>query len=200
MCIWEARRGPLPGPTVPINTQCWSAPLCHFIDVSIAGPLSHHQVYVVIGAPPGVEYPQTPAEQAAYEYEIRAGDFTGNGRVDLLVDRLTIGAMDGSQQTFILHQNLNGSLSLVAPTAAQLAHARSFPLAPAVTMVPVDMNGDGYIDHTLQNLTQVMGASVTDEYLVFAPGPTGWKGAPLAIRAIDDDVKSFLDDLGRVVQ
>lgn len=159
--------------------------------------LSHHQVYVVIGAPPGVEYPQTPAEQAAYEYEIRAGDFTGNGRVDLLVDRLTIGAMDGSQQTFILHQNLNGSLSLVAPTAAQLTHARSFPLAPAVTMVPVDMNGDGYIDHTLQNLTQVMGASVTDEYLVFAPGPTGWKGAPLAIRAIDDDVRSFVDDLGR---
>ncbi len=190
-------------PTVPVTrpdgTYHYSTLTCTFLPFFELYCVAHavHTVHVVIGGPPGIQYPQTPAEQAEYEYEVRSGDFTGNGRTDLLVDRLTAGPMDGSQQTFILHQNMDGSLTAIAPNASQLSHARTFPLAPNVNFVPVDMNADGYVDHTLQNLSLIMGSSVTDEYIIFAPGTTLDKTRPSGIRAIDNEVKAFMDDIGR---
>lgn len=64
-------------PTVPVTrpdgTYHYSTLTCTFLPFFelYCVPHANHQVHVVIGGPPGVQYPQPPAEQAEYEYEIR---------------------------------------------------------------------------------------------------------------------------------
>lgn len=157
-----------------------------------------HQIAVNTGVgTPGSNYPETPKAQAAYEYEFRSGDFNGDGKIDVLVDRITGGPIDGSMQPYIIYQKANGVLEAKKPLSSQLAYARTFPINNTLNLMPGDINADGYADHMVENLRDVMGPSVVDGYVVFAAGSAADKTKPLGATEMNDQYMSFTGELSQ---
>ena len=77
---------------------CFEIPPNPFVDVGEACVTVDTHTVTVAGTPSVTEAPHL---QAGYEYTLRSGDFDGNDRTDVLVDRTTAGAVDGSFQTVI---------------------------------------------------------------------------------------------------
>ncbi len=136
--------------------------------------------------------PASAYKQAEYLYQFRTGDFDGNGRQDVLMDRTTVGPIDGSMRTVILSQNANQTLTAKVPTAAELATARSYPLNSNISNKPTDLNVDGFTDQMISGLG-LLGVA-TPMYVVFAPGTRGGS-APLGVRAMDDSFMQFFYDM-----
>lgn len=153
-----------------------------------------HQVTVaaVVGGP---SYPEESRIQAAYQYELRSGDFNNDGKVDVLVDRISAGPIDGTLQSYILYQYSNGLLEAKKPITSELIDARTFPLNTLLNLMPSDFNADGYADHIVKNLNAVMGSSVVDEYIVYAAGSAADKSKPLGGAEIDEEFREFTTDL-----
>lgn len=61
----------------------------------------------------------------------------------------------------------------------------------------VDVNSDGYADHLIERVDQVLGVSDAQELAVFAPGVASDKLSPQASTLVTQDVAHFLFDLGR---
>jgi len=155
-----------------------------------------HQVTVaaVVGGP---SYPEESRIQAAYQYELRSGDFNNDGKVDVLVDRISTGPIDGTLQSYILYQYSNGLLEAKKPITSELINARTFPLSTLLNLMPSDINADGYADHIVENLNAVMGSSVVNEYIVYAAGSAVDKSKPLGGAEIDDEFRDFTTDLSQ---
>jgi len=155
-----------------------------------------HQVEVTTGVgTPGSPYPENAGKQAGYEFVFRSGDFVNTGRVDVLVERIENGPVDGSMQSYIIYQHANGVLHTKKPVGSQLAHARTFPVNNTLNLMPGDINADGYTDHMIEGLKAVMGSAVVDEYIVFAAGSSADKTKPLGTAEINDDFRAFTTDL-----
>ena len=136
-----------------------------------------HQVEVTTGVGlPGSSYPEDAGKQAGYEFVFKSGDFANTGRIDVLVERIESGPVDGSMQSYIIYQNANGVLHTKKPIGSQLAHARTFPVNNTLNLMPGDINADGYTDHMIEGLKAVMGSAVVDEYIVFAAGSAAGRG------------------------
>ena len=155
-----------------------------------------HQVEVTTGVgTPGSPYPENAGKQAGYEFVFRSGDFVNTGRVDVLVERIENGPVDGSMQSYIIYQHANGVLHTKKPVGSQLAYARTFPVNNTLNLMPGDINADGYTDHMIEGLKAVMGSAVVDEYIVFAAGSSADKTKPLGTAEINDDFRAFTTDL-----
>ena len=136
--------------------------------------------------------PATPDVQAEYEFTLRSGDLDGNGRTDVLIERTTKGAVDGTFQTVMLMQDAKGALTPKVLTATELATAKAFSENSSLSLDAVDFNFDGYVDQIVSGLTGISADAAG--YLVFAPG--GRRGmAPLAVTAMDNAFHQFFDDL-----
>lgn len=95
-------------------------------------PVDTHQVTVSTVVPEGTDFPQAAWEQGEYTYQVRTGDFDGNGTRDIFVERLTAGPADGSMQSYIVLNNGGGRLSTVglSDDVRRVIAARSARSAP----------------------------------------------------------------------
>lgn len=169
---------------------CVEIPPNDYGDIGQACVTVDTHTVTVAGTPAVVEAPNL---QAAYAYTLRSGDFDGNGRTDVLIERTSTGAIDGSLQTVMLMQDTSGALSSKVPTPTELTAAQAFAANSALSLDAVDFNYDGYVDQMVTGLSSI-GANAAG-YLVVAPG--GRRGsAPLAVTAMDDAFHQFFDDLG----
>ena len=142
-----------------------------------------------------VPTPEGLDSQSKYSYEIRIGDFDGDGRKDVLLDRKPGGsANDGSLDSTILHQKTAGVLTASAPTATELANARTYPLSTNGTSKAGDLNFDGFADRILMGLESEVGVGL-NEVAVFAPGEP-FVSVPMGVKALDDDYMRFWHEVG----
>ncbi len=140
-----------------------------------------------------VPSPDTYSEQLAYEYEIRTGDFDGDGDIDILVERTTPGAIDGSMQTAVIEATPTG-LQAVVPTPSELAVARTYPIDTDITAGGTDRNFDGYADIILIGLEALNSPSYpVDCLILYASGRHG-TATPAGVRLIDDEYMRFFAD------
>ena len=105
----------------------------------ICYPTDTHQVVVTGGSGGGI-YPESTGEQTDYDYEIRSGDFDGNGRTDLYVTRLTSGPADGSLQSYVVWNNTNGTISTTALTSTYSTEAQNAPINTTLNLLQADVN------------------------------------------------------------
>lgn len=141
--------------------------------------------------------PDSLENQAKYKFTVRSGDFDSDGRVDVLVDRTSKGNTDGSMQSYVLYQREKGKVEAVRPTKAELKRARGFQTTNRLNLIPSDINIDGFADHMIENLRSVMGKSVVDGHVVFAPGTAKDKTEPSGDVAVDHEFTSFYADLAK---
>lgn len=133
------------------------------------------------------------SEQLEYEYQIRSGDFDSNGFIDILVDRTSVGAVDGSLQTTIIW-NYGSSVLATIPTTAQLAQARAQPLNPNISYGGTDDNFDRFADIVLTGLSSLGNSSFSDDSLIlYANGVSG--GATAKATIIDKEYSKFFMDI-----
>jgi len=138
--------------------------------------------------------PDTYHEQLLDEYEVRTGDFNGDTRRDILIDRMTPGQfIDGSIQSTILYQNADKTFSASTPSGGQLQHARSYPIDNAVDVDRGDENFDGYMDLILNGLDVAIGNGVLQQ-TVFAPANPG-QSTPANVLALTDSVMQFWSEV-----
>ena len=157
-----------------------------------------HQVDITTGVgTPGSPYPESAQKQAEYEFIFRTGDFVNTGRVDILVERIESGPVDGSMQSYIIYQHADGVLHTKKPVGSQLAYAKTFPVNNTLNLMPGDINADGYTDHMIEGLQAVMGSTVVDDYIVFAGGSAADKTAPQGATEINADFSTFTTDLSQ---
>jgi hypothetical protein len=136
---------------------------------------------------------QTPAVdsldiQLSYRYQTRYGDGNGDGRLDLLVDRVAGGTPgNGALESVLLVQGGAGQFSSLVPSGAQLAAARAWPAA-AVQVVLRDLNADGFADVVLKGIAGLIGGALNQ--VVYAPGRVLTQ-LPLGVRAVDPALKRF---------
>ncbi len=134
----------------------------------------------------------TFSEQLNYEYQIRSGDFNNDGHIDILLDRLTQGPVDGSMQTVIVN---GGSIpSVVVPSNAQASHARSFPTNSDIQASGTDGNFDGWADIVLAGLETLGGSYAEDSLILYASGITG-QSAPAGLNIMDQLYKDFFHSI-----
>ena len=177
------------GTYVFAEVVCVAVPTSRFVTRSRACATVDTHTVNVTGDP---AVPPTPDAQAEHEFTLRSGDLDGNGRTDVLIERTTKGAVDGTLQTVLLMQDAKGALTHKVPTPAELAAARKFAVNSSLSLDAVDFNFDGYVDRIVSGL-KAIGAD-TAGYLVFAPG--GQRGmAPLAVTAMGNAFHQFFDDL-----
>ena len=157
-----------------------------------------HQVMVTTGVgTPGSQYPESAGKQAEYEFIFRAGDFVNTGRIDILVERIESGPVDGSMQSYIIYQHADGVLHTKKPVGSQLAYAKTFPVNNTLNLMPGDINADGFTDHMIEGLQAVMGPEVVDDYIVFAGGSAADKTAPQGATEIDNEFTAYTTDLSQ---
>ena len=152
-----------------------------------------HQVTVTGG---GANYPENALQQADYDYQIRSGDFDSNGRTDLYVERISAGPEDGSMRSYIVWNNSNGSISAAHPGTYASA-AQSAPIDTIVNLLQTDINADGFADHIIERIDQVMGSGFEQELAVYAPGTEFNTSVPQGSAQVTDDFRSFFLDLAR---
>jgi len=143
---------------------------------------------------PGSANPHPLSTQFDYDFEVRTGDFDGNGYHDILIDRLTPGAVDGSIQTTVLAQNAGGFAAEI-PSPSELSTARSFPINSNIELRQTDLNFDGYADiivEALQTLSQF--PTLDDPHIMYASATNGI-AAPQHNSAMDDNLRGFFGDL-----
>ncbi|MEM8682945.1 MAG: hypothetical protein AAGF72_05905 [Pseudomonadota bacterium] len=162
---------------------------CVFID--------DHQTFVSTGGPGGSNYPQSIREQTDYEYRIRSGDFDFNGRTDVFVERVTGGPQDGSMQSYIVWNNSNGSISTGAATGTYGQRARSAPINTVLNLLQSDVNADGFADHIIERVDQVMGSGYEQELAVYAPGTAQNKTVPQGSAQVTENFRSYFVELAR---
>ncbi len=132
--------------------------------------------------------------QMLYDYEIRTGDFDGNGYTDILVDRLTSGVSDGSLQTTILEQSGSG-YSPSIPTSSELSTARTYPVNNGVTVNPTDQNFDGFADLILSGIDLFTSEPDIDDLILYASG-TNNVSQPMGIQPVNERFRNFFGELG----
>lgn len=158
---------------------------------------SNHWVIVAADSGSGASYPESIREQSNYDYRIRSGDFDSNGRTDLYVERLTAGPTDGSMQSYVVWNNSNGTISTAALTIAHSSAALSAPINKVVNLMQTDVNADGFADHMIERIDQVMGSGFEQELAVFAPGTAANKTTPQGNTQVDANFMSFFIDIAR---
>ena len=166
-----------------------------FVGLRCVSQDSH--VVVVGRGDSGAITPDSLDDQAQYTFTTKSGDFDSDGRVDVLVDRTSDGDVDGSMQSYVLYQREGGRVEAVKPTEAELKKARGFQSTNRLNLIPNDFNVDGFADHMIENLQSVMGSTVVDEHLVFAPGTATDKTKPSGDIAVTHAITSFYADLGK---
>lgn len=149
-----------------------------------------HQVSVS-----SIAYPESLEDQAAYSFQIRSGDFDSNGRTDLYVERLTPGPADGSMQSYVVWNNSNGTLSTDRLTSTYALAAQSAPINTTLNLLASDLNADGFADHYIERIDQVMGAYHEQEVAVFSPGTASNKERPQGSAEMTGDAMAFLGDI-----
>lgn len=133
-------------------------------------------------------------DQLMYEYDLRTGDFDGNGYVDILIDRITPGIVDGSMQTVIVGGTTSGPTVFI-PTQSELNSARTYPVNSNITLGGFDHNVDGYTDLQIIGLATLNSAAFPyDCLIVFASGNYGI-AQPLGHKFIDEDYMEFFDNI-----
>ena len=177
---------------------CGDIPFLGYYCVTI----DSHQVTVNIGGGgggggTGSSYPQSLLEQAGYDYQIRSGDFDGNGRVDLYVERLTAGPADGSMPSYVVWNNSNGTISTTALSSWYASVAQNAPINTTLNLMQTDISADGYADHVIERINEVMGAGFEQELAVYAPGTEPDKTRPQGTAQITQAFRSFFLDLAR---
>ncbi|MEM7280957.1 MAG: VCBS repeat-containing protein [Pseudomonadota bacterium] len=130
--------------------------------------------------------------QMLFEYEVRTGDFDGNGYQDILLERLSSGSVDGSLQTTILEQDASG-FTPVEPTSSELNTARGFPQNQDVEVMSTDQNFDGWADAILTGIGSLSTANV-NELIVYPSGIPGIAG-PVGVQPVDETFKEFFGNL-----
>lgn len=179
------------------GTYSLSERYCFFIFFSqVCSTISSRQLYVVSPASPNP--PDDLSAQIQYEYELRSGDFDSDGDIDVLVDRLTPGGVDGSLRTLILKQSPGFDFVTDLPTTAELNVARSYPVNSSLNANPTDFNYDGYADLYITGFSTIS-SSLEDEYVVFASGENSVAN-PLGIAKMDDEKKAFFGDIRQWVE
>lgn len=143
-------------------------------------------------APP----PDSYADQLQYEYEVRTGDFDGNGYTDILVDRLTPAYLDGSMQTVIVEGSASGT-SVKVPTQGELADARMYPTNSNVELGGTDRNFDGYADLMVMGLESLSSPSYPYDCLILYAPAKGGVAQPMGHKFIDDE---FVEFFGNIAQ
>jgi hypothetical protein len=179
----------------PVGTYSFRETWCGYIPPYVTEQcivIDNHQVVVTSG-----DYPQGTAVQAQYEFEIRAADFDGNGRKDLYVKRLTPGPADGSQRSYVVWNNSNGTISTTALSSTYASAAQNAPINTVLNLMQVDVNGDGFADHIIERIDQVMGYHLEQELVVFAPGTRPNKNVPQGNTQIDENFETFFVDVAR---
>lgn len=167
----------------------FSGYMCYSIDT--------HNVTVNIG-PSGASYPESLTDQAGYEYRLRSGDFDNNGRTDVLVERISAGPVGGSMQSYIVWNNSNDTISTASLSGSPYAtNALNASLDGTLNLLQTSINADGYVDHILERVDQVLGSQFQQELAVYAPGTEANKLQPSGSHQIDGPFKSFTLDLAR---
>ena len=126
------------------------------------------------------------------------GDFDGNGKPDVLIDRITPGPVDGSFQTAILHAHAsNGALGLVSdPTWSQIQSARGFPTNPNIKVGRADGNFDGFVDLILEGLPSLgsLPSYQHDHLILYASGKAG-QSSPKGIKFLGNDYGELIGNV-----
>lgn len=139
---------------------------------------------------PPIEYSSTE-EQVRFTYEVRVGDINSDALQDIFVTRTSGGmAFDGSIGSVMLRNSGNGSFTFMSPTTTQLSAAQSWPISTIPVLLD-DLNADNYLDVVLRYIGNVIPGAM--DQIVFAPGQP-YFSEPLAIRSIDADLVSFVND------
>lgn len=138
--------------------------------------------------------PESTIDQLGYVYEIRTGDFDGNGYKDILVDRMTPGDADGSLQTTVIEGTSSGPTAAI-PSPSDLASARTHPVNSAIKVGGTDRNFDGYVDLILKGLDSLSEPIYSAEDLVlYASGVPG-NAAPAGVQLITDEYKELFSNV-----
>ena len=175
------------------ETWCGTIPFAGYV----CYPTDAHEVYVSNGN--GASYPQSLRDQGSYEYRLRSGDFDSNGRTDVLVERLAAGPADGSMQSYIVWNNTNGTISTTSLNGSPWASiARNAPINNTLNLLQTDINADGFVDHMIERVNQVMGSNLQQQLAVFAPGADTDKTRPQGNRQVDANFRTFFVDLARM--
>lgn len=127
--------------------------------------------------------------QLGYRYETRYGDGNGDGRLDVLLNRVSGGVSgSGVVETVLLLQGSGGQLSPSVPSASLAAVAKSWPTAPIQTVLN-DFNADGFVDVLLKGVSSIVSGGLNQ--IVFSPA-SPFTYQPLGMRAVDDGLKRFV--------
>jgi hypothetical protein len=132
--------------------------------------------------------------QLNYSYEVSYGDFDLDSRTDFFVRKTAGGApLNGTLESVILRQDgvVDGSFSLVVPSADQEVMASTWTPAPAITTRLHDIDVDGFVDVTLINLASVVSGAA--DQIIYSPGQPG-QAVPRGMRGVDSALTSFVGE------
>lgn len=145
----------------------------------------------------------TLAQGFAENYEVRKGDFNGDGLTDLYIrQKPQIVILHGDIATpivlpppvkgFVLRQQTNGGYTIVSDlSSAQKSQVLAWSISSELNLVATDINLDGYKDVFIRGIE---GSSLgTYNLMVFAPDNNNL--TPSQIRVADYNLKQFVTEI-----
>ncbi len=129
--------------------------------------------------------------QMHYRYESRYGDYNGDGRLDLFINRIAGGqAGNGTLGAFVLRQNADLSFTTLVPSPAEIGWVSGWPLWNLRLDVN-DVDLDGFVDLNVGGINTLIGGAA--DQIVYAPGQL-MALAPSGLRASTAALQMFLRD------
>lgn len=138
------------------------------------------------------------------DYEVRIGDFNGDGASDFYVyknpdvillhgDIITPIVIRPDVGDFILKQNPSNSFDIIGnlSTSEQQLVSLWPSVATTVNVVIEDINLDGYMDLFIKNLSSVI--SGVSDHVIYSP--TSKHNSPVDLTIFDNDVSKFFDEV-----
>ena len=159
------------------------------------------RVVILASSEEETRYPEPLQAQLQYEYQIREGDFNGDGKTEFYVERLSSGPADGSMQSYVIWEDSSANASTSALDPAYVEAAASTQIS-GLTLNKTDINADGYADHVIDGLLGLSYIPGYDEpvvhsVVVYAPGVASDKTVPQGTRTMDQEFHNFLIDLAK---